>query len=285
VLGEHISLEIVPAPEPLRIRGDAGMIEQVVVNLAVNARDAMPHGGLLKIVCEAVQLPETVCLGDNEARAGAFARLTVSDSGCGMDPETLQHIFEPFFTTKPVGGGTGLGLATVYGIVKQHQGWIDVVSRTGAGSTFRVYLPLEETPAEAVDGSATIPVRNGAGELILVVEDEAPVRRILCTILRRLGYRVLQAVDGREALTLWEQQRAEIRLLFTDMAMPGGLDGRTLAERLLAEAPALRVVLASGYSLDLARQGLPAERCVFLSKPYDKVRVAEAVRAALNLAP
>ncbi len=284
VLGEHIALEVVPAAAPVRILGDAGMVEQVVINLVVNARDAMPRGGVLRVVCEALRLAAADCVGRTDARAGSFARLTVTDSGCGMAPEMLAHIFEPFFTTKAVGAGTGLGLATVYGIVKQHQGWIEVASRLGAGTTFSVFLPLAdgaEVPARAEirPGDAT-----GESQLILVVEDEEPVRKVLTTFLQKLGYRVVAAADGREALALWARHRAEIRLLFTDMVMPGGLDGRELAARLLAEEPRLRAVLASGYSLDLARQGLPEARCVFLAKPYDKTRVGEVVRAALQAA-
>ncbi|MFT3830168.1 MAG: PocR ligand-binding domain-containing protein [Opitutaceae bacterium] len=281
VLGEHIELQMVPAAGPVRIRGDAGTIEQVVINLVVNARDAMPRGGVLRIVCATEELAEAACTGRPDARAGRFARLTVSDSGCGMAPEILEHIFEPFFTTKAVGAGTGLGLATVYGIVKQHQGWVEVTSRIDHGTTFQVYLPLAEGPERAVGAPPERAARGGAGQLILVVEDEEPVRKLLGHLLQRLGYRVLAAADGQEALALWAQHRAEIQLLFTDMVMPGGIDGRELALRLLAESPDLRVVLASGYSLDLARQGLPEACCTFIAKPYDRARVAETVRAAM----
>jgi signal transduction histidine kinase/ActR/RegA family two-component response regulator len=283
VLGEHIELQIVPAPAPVWIQGDGGMVEQVVINLVVNARDAMPRGGILRLVCDTVELPASGRLEHPEARAGAFAQLTVSDSGCGMAPETMQHIFEPFFTTKAVGAGTGLGLATVYGIVKQHQGWVEVAIRPSTGTIFRVYLPLAEEAAPSEPSSTLSAVADpGAGQLILAVEDEEPVRKVLAAFLRRQGYRVLEAVDGKEALALWAQHHEEIRLLFTDMVMPGGIDGRELAERLLSEVPALRVVLASGYSQELAQQGLPAARCTFLAKPYDKAGVAAAVRAALE---
>ncbi len=282
VLGEHIELQVVSAPGPVRIQGDAGMIEQVVINLVVNARDAMPRGGVLRIVCDAVRLDTAHGPQHPDARAGAFARLTVSDSGCGMPQETLEHIFEPFFTTKAVGAGTGLGLATVYGIVKQHQGWVEVSSRPGVGTSFQVLFPLDDEVVAVVPALPPVPAQVGANQLVLVVEDEAPVRKILSAFLSRQGYRVLEAANGQEALALWSQHREEIRLLFTDMVMPGGIDGRELAERLLAEAPSLRVVLASGYSLDLAQQGLASTRCTFLAKPYDRARVAEVVRAALQ---
>ena len=272
-----------PAPAPLFVQGDAGMIEQVVINLAVNARDAMSGGGTLRLVCESVRIDGSERPSHPDARPGAYARITASDTGCGMPPETLQHIFEPFFTTKERGAGTGLGLATVYGIVRQHQGWIEVASRPGEGTTFTVYLPLAAAaaaqrpvqPAPAGAGSA-------AGQLILVVEDDEAVRCMLAAILKRLGYRVVEAASGVEALVLWEKHHAEIRLVFTDTVMPGGIDGRELVARLLAEAPDLHVVLASGYSLDLARSGLPEGHCTFLAKPYDKKRIAEIVSASLQ---
>jgi len=284
VLGEHIEVRIVPAPEPLYVQGDAGMIEQVVINLAVNARDAMPGGGTLRLVCESVRIDGRERPSHPDARPGAYARITASDTGCGMPPETLQHIFEPFFTTKERGAGTGLGLATVYGIVRQHQGWIEVSSNPGEGTSFLVYLPCAEAAAVQPAAAAASGVRTGevAGQLILVVEDDESVRRVLAVILRRLGHRVVEAASGVEALVLWEKHRREIRLVFTDTVMPGGIDGRELAARLLAEAPELHVVLASGYSLDLARLGLPEGHCTFLAKPYDKNRVAEIVRASLQ---
>jgi len=283
VLGEHIEVRIVPAPAALFVQGDAGMIEQVVINLAVNARDAMPQGGMLRLVCEEACFPENVRLTHPDARPGSYARIAVIDTGCGMPPETLQHIFEPFFTTKARGAGTGLGLATVYGIVRQHQGWVEVESRPGEGTTFKVYLPLvAETAAQRSVQTAPAGTGAGAGQLILVVEDDEDVRRMLAAILKRLGYRVVEAASGVEALVLWEKHRAEIRLVFTDTVMPGGIDGRELVTRLLAEAPDLHVVLASGYSLDLARLGLPEGHCTFLAKPYDKKRVAEIVSASLQ---
>lgn len=287
VLGEHIHVRIVPSPEPLYVQGDAGMIEQVVINLAVNARDAMPGGGTLRLVCEAVRIDGLGRRSHPDARPGVYARITASDTGCGMPPETLQHIFEPFFTTKERGAGTGLGLATVYGIVRQHQGWIEVSSSPGEGTTFQVYLPLVEAAAAqpAVPQPAGVRTGEVAGQLILVVEDDESVRRVLATILRRLGYRVVEAASGVEALVLWEKHRREIRLVFTDTVMPGGIDGRELAARLLGDAPELHVVLASGYSLDLARLGLPEGHCTFLAKPYDKNRVAEIVRASLQPTP
>jgi PAS domain S-box-containing protein len=283
VLGEHIEVRIVPAPAALFVQGDAGMIEQVVINLAVNARDAMPQGGMLRLVCEEVRFPENARLAHPDARPGSYARIAVIDTGCGMPTETLQHIFEPFFTTKARGAGTGLGLATVYGIVRQHQGWVEVESSPGEGSTFKVYLPLVAEPSAPRSAQTALAGTGaGAGQLILVVEDDDDVRRMLAAILKRLGYRVVEAASGVEALVLWEKHRTEIRLVFTDTVMPGGIDGRELVARLLAEAPDLHVVLASGYSLDLARLGLPEGHCTFLAKPYDKKRVAEIVSASLQ---
>ncbi len=284
VLGEHIALHLSPAVSALHVEGDAGMIEQVVINLVVNARDAMPRGGILRLETAVVRLGADETRGHPEARPGEFALVSIGDTGCGMSPDMLAHVFEPFYTTKDVGAGTGLGLATVYGIVKQHNGWIEVDSRPGEGSTFRVYLPLAAEHQPAVAHEPSVAACRGAAELILVVEDEVVVRTLLARILRGLGYRVVEAADGLQALELWQVHRHEIRLLFTDMVMPGGVDGRELAERLLAEEPSLQVILASGYSLELAREGLPEERCAFLAKPYDKQVVAEMVRGALAFA-
>ena len=219
-----------------------------------------------------------------EARLGAFVCLRVTDTGCGMDAATLARIFEPFFTTKEVGKGTGLGLATVYGIVKQHDGWIEVASEPGKGATFSVYFPacageIEVKPHGAIPATAV----RGGKETILVVEDETVLREMARTILQDCGYRTLEASSGREALKVWEQHQSAIDLVLTDMVMPEGVSGMDLAQRLSALKPQIKIIFASGYSMDdidtaFVRKG----RAVFLQKPYTHVTLAKAVRDCLD---
>jgi CheY-like chemotaxis protein len=196
------------------------MIEQVIMNLSVNARDAMPRGGHLTITTEAVKITAGRAAVHPESREGDFVCLSVTDDGCGMDQATMDRIFEPFFTTKEVGKGTGLGLATVYGIVKQHEGWIEVASEVGHGTTFSLYFPASEAVAggEVQQAAPTAPVRGGK-ETILVVEDEAVLRQMARTILEDCGYRVMEAASGIEALKVWERHREAIDLVLTDMVM------------------------------------------------------------------
>ncbi|MEK7678297.1 MAG: ATP-binding protein [Verrucomicrobiota bacterium] len=283
LLGEHIALQCNYAPDLPHIEADAGMLEQVVVNLAVNARDAMPKGGCL------VLSTQTEVLGPEEARhspeacPGQFVLLTVADTGCGMDPTTLARIFEPFFTTKDVGKGTGLGLATVYGIVKQHNGWIEVASQLERGTTFKVFLPAAATAGQRPTPASAQPTTRGGHETILVVEDEAAVRQVAVMCLRRLGYQVLEAGNGVEALRLWEGRQRRIDLLLTDMVMPEGLSGLDLAERLRLDQPELRVILCTGYSLELSLRGQPIQPgLVHLAKPFNTRQLAESVRRCLD---
>ncbi len=281
LLGEHISLGFQGAAVIPWIAADPGMIEQVAVNLCVNARDAMPKGGTLDLLTRVVEVDEHHLTANPDARVGRFVLLLVSDSGCGMDESILRRIFEPFFTTKEVGKGTGLGLATVYGIVKQHQGWIEVDSVVGRGTTFRVYLPLAPgVSAEEKGERASI---LGGDETILLVEDEAAVRRSVALFLRSVGYTVLEAVDGVEALRVWEKHRAQIALVYTDMVMPGGLSGLDLASRLRQEKPGLRVVVSSGYSTDLVgHSALVGRRLHYVPKPCEPQELARILREALD---
>jgi CheY-like chemotaxis protein len=286
LLGEHITLQLESAAGPLWIETDPGLLDQAVMNLCVNARDAMPNGGHLSLVAQAVELDADSARTMTDARPGRFVCLSVSDTGSGMTPETLAHLFEPFFTTKEVGKGTGLGLASVHGIVHQNNGWINVESTLGRGSTFRMYFPILTQPAApaAVAGS-TAPWPRGC-ETILLVEDETIVRQIATTLLQRLGYRVLAATDGPHALRLWAKHSAEIDLLFSDMVMPGGLNGRQLADQLRLSKPDLKILLASGYSnVNVDAAAGDDEDLVFLAKPFESDLLAATVRRCLDGVP
>ncbi|HUL53965.1 MAG TPA: PAS domain S-box protein [Opitutaceae bacterium] len=285
LLGENISLEFAGRATPLWVEADAGMMEQVVTNLCLNARDAMtPKGGRLTIDAQLVEMGAQAAWENPEARSGVFVCLAVTDTGVGMDAGVLSHIFEPFFTTKAAGKGTGLGLATVYGITKQHRGWIDVSSRVGHGSTFRIYLPAMREPPRAETESAR-PVIRGGTEMILLVEDEDLVRQMAAMTLRLHGYRVIEAADGREAIRQWEAHAGEIDLLFSDMVMPGGITGLELFRQFKRAKPALKAIVSSGYSLELATSNVPTgPDLAFLSKPYEITTLALAVRTSLDQA-
>jgi len=283
VIGEDVSLTIKPAPAPASVYADEGMMEQVMMNLAVNARDAMPKGGRLTIQVETATFDQASLPTHIDARPGNFVCLSVADNGCGIRPEDLPRIFEPFFTTKEVGRGTGLGLSTVYGIVKQHKGWIDVTSQAGVGTTLRIYLPrLQEQAAIAKKADPSVQPRGGT-ETILVVEDETPVRSLAKRLLERRGYRVLEAGSGVQALEVWAAHRQEIDLVLTDVVMPEGMSGRDLVERLLEEKPGLKFIYSTGYNPEQSRLYTgPVEPINLLPKPYDPRQLLETVRACLD---
>ena len=284
LLGETIALEFKPAVENSFVQGDGGMIEQVVMNLSLNARDAMPRGGRLTIGIETVDLDAVFIETHPQAHAGRFVRLRVTDNGIGMDSATLSRIFEPFFTTKDIGKGTGLGLATVYGIVKQHEGWVEVNSEPGKGSTFDVFFPASDKVPDLVDEEAVAaaPVAGGS-ETILIVEDEPVLRSMARDILEECGYRILEASSGREALDVWNQHAKEIDLLLTDMVMPDGISGADLVEKLLASRPRLKIVFTSGYTADAVNQEmLTRTGASFLSKPYAQAELTKTVRDCLD---
>jgi PAS domain S-box-containing protein len=282
LIGEDIELSLHGQRTGAWALADAGMMDQVLLNLCVNARDAMPKGGKLTIDTQRVDVTPDRAAANAEAQPGPHVCLSVSDTGCGMDEEILKHIFEPFFTTKEPGKGTGLGLATVYGIVKQHHGWVEVETAPGAGTSFRVFLPsLPET-----NGSRETPEpieAPGGTETILLVEDDQSLRRLTALGLRKLGYAVLEASNGVDAIAQWVLNRDRVHMLFTDMIMPGGITGVDLAERCLKEKPALKVIVASGYA---AERSKPTARLgqgiVFLPKPYGPVGLANLVRASLD---
>jgi CheY-like chemotaxis protein len=259
------------------------MLDQVLMNLAVNARDAMPDGGDLVIETLASTITADDCSRFPEARTGPNVSVRVSDTGCGMAPELLERIFEPFFTTKDIGKGTGLGLATVFGIVKQHGGALRVTSEVGRGTTFVVLLPAADSTALAQAGDEALRAPRGGTESILLVEDNEPVRRLAQRFLEMRGYRVRVANTGAEALRLWEQGLDTFDLLMTDIVMPGGISGQKLAERLTAVRPALKVIYMSGYAGDVAGHILDLREGVnFLQKPFDPPGLLACVRARLD---
>jgi PAS domain S-box-containing protein len=283
MLGETIEVQLNLAAQPLLIHADAGMMDQVLMNLAVNARDAMLNGGQLVIETSGVELDEFAIAQSDLARPGSFACLSISDNGSGIPPEVLTRIFEPFFTTKDAGKGTGLGLATVFGIVQQHQGWINVYSEVGQGTTFRIYLPRLATSAEAKSSPPAPTAMRGGKETILLVEDELALRLSVRMTLSRLGYRILEAPTGVKALEVWKKNREEIQLLLTDLVMPDGMTGIALAQRLLQEDSKLKVIYMSGYSTEVAGKGFPMQEGVnFLTKPFAAKKLAKTIRDRLD---
>jgi CheY-like chemotaxis protein len=285
ILGEHILIQFKFALQPLFLNADGGMLDQVLLNLAVNARDAMPKGGQLIIETAAVDFDASVSSQFAQARAGAFVCLTVSDTGCGIPAENLLRIFEPFFTTKEVGKGTGLGLATVFGIIQQHKGWINVYSEVGQGTTFRIYLPrlLQSSLSPQKNEPAKLTTLPGGDETILLVEDDDFVRPAICNALSRLGYRVFSANNAIKALEIWQLRRDQIDLVVTDLVMPGGVNGKELGERLLRENPKLKVIYASGYSAEIVGKDFRLEEGVnFLTKPFQAEMLARTIRNRLD---
>jgi CheY-like chemotaxis protein len=282
LIGEDITLQTEYGPELPAIRADTGMIEQILMNLAVNARDAMPKGGQLVVSTQALDINSNYSRQRPEARPGRFVCLTVRDTGCGMDAKTLARVFEPFFSTKEVGKGTGLGLATVYGIVKQHQGWVEVSSEVNVGTIFRIFFPASicEADKQSESGEATEFVHGGR-ETILLVEDEAPLREMVTRVLRGYNYRVLEATNGPEALKIWNEHSEDIDLLLTDMVMPGGLTGSDLARIVRERKPNLKVIFSSGFSAETVAPDFN-EHSEFLAKPYRPNVLAQRVRKCLD---
>ena len=282
LLPEHVMLTLVLAPRLGRTHADPTQTEQILLNLCVNARDAMPRGGAITIETANVDLDAARVLLHGASTSGPHVMLSVSDTGTGMDAETRAHLFEPFFTTKEVGKGTGLGLATVYGIVKQSGGCISVYSEVGSGSTFKVYLPVTSAPVESRPSALPPRARRRGWETVLLVEDEPTVQAIGVRILRAAGYVVLAATHGKEALAVAEAHDGEIHLLFTDVVMPE-MGGRDLSEHLRALRPGLRVLFSSGYTDSaVVHHGVIDADVAFLPKPYTAVTLTEKIREVLD---
>jgi PAS domain S-box-containing protein len=282
LITEHIELALVLDPELGSMKADPGQIEQVIVNLVVNARDAMPQGGKLTIETAGVHLDDEYAHQHASVRPGQYVMLAVSDTGTGMNAEAQAHIFEPFFTTKGRGKGTGLGLSTVYGIVKQSGGSIWVSSKPGEGTTFKIYFPSIEAPTRELVTQARLTVSPGGSETILVVEDEQMVRRLVCQILARKGYRVLEAANGEEGLQICRQESSPIHMMVTDVVMPG-MSGRELANRVASIRPAMEVLYMSGYAEDaVVSDGVLDPGLNFIQKPFAPESLASKVRGVLD---
>jgi CheY-like chemotaxis protein len=282
LVGERIRIKFETARDLPSVHADPGMMEQVLVNMVVNARDAMEQGGEITLRTAFLETDPQFLKEHASARPGKFVRLSIQDTGHGMEEETMHHIFEPFFTTKGVGKGTGLGLATVNAIVTQHAGWIEVRSSPSRGTTFDVFLPITtKAPLQSEKGGPTTVM--GGHETILVVEDEASLRDLIRELLEKRGYRVFHVTNGSDALKVWRERREEIDMLLTDMMLPEGIMGRELAERMSEERPDLRILYTSGYSLDVVHPGfVSTPRRQFLQKPYPPELLLRAVRDCLD---
>jgi PAS domain S-box-containing protein len=289
VIGEHIALHTELAPDLPPIFADPGSVDQVIMNLALNARDAMHEGGKLTVATSEVEIDQARCSRNPEAQVGRHICLEVRDTGKGMDATTVSRIFEPFFTTKGPGEGTGMGLATVYGVLKQHGGWIEVESAPRRGTTIRAYFPPS---LNGVAAKSDTPERTSAPAppadkvTILVVEDEEMLREFVEQALSVQGYRILTAGNGRDALEVWSKHRDEIDLLLTDVVMPESISGRQLAQNLVVDKPELKVIFTSGYSAELLGEDFEREKqYAFLQKPYMPDRLAATVAAHLQQQP
>lgn len=286
IIGEDVRLQLRLHPEPLLLRADSGMLDQVLMNLAVNARDAMPQGGRLVIETSERLVTEEFVRLNPESAPGRYVWLSVSDTGSGIPAEILPRIFDPFFTTKEPGKGTGLGLPTVFGVVQQHHGWIKVFSEEGQGADFQIFLPASNATPDALAGTPAQPEVAAGTETILLTEDDSSVRALTRALLERYGYRVLEAANGVEALQVWQEHRSGIALLLTDLVMPAGITGQHLARLLRSDNPNLKVVFTSGYSAEIAGReiGLRSGEN-FLQKPFPPLQLLETVRHCLDDRP
>ena len=282
LISENIELHTILDPDLCHIKADPSQIEQVILNLVINARDAMPFGGKITIEAKNIVFKQSFYWEDTQIKAGKYLMLAISDTGAGMDEETKKRIFEPFFTTKKEGKGTGLGLSTVYGIVKQSGGFINVYSEKGVGSTFKLYFPCVKEPVVQSKSKRTSSKSLSGSETILVVEDEENLRNLVCDILRTHGYNVLEAANGGSALLKCEKYKEPIHLILSDVVMPE-MSGAELVERLLRIHPEMKVMYMSGYTDDaVIRHGIMEEKVEFLQKPFSPTSLLEKVRSILD---
>ncbi|MET0795368.1 MAG: response regulator [Polyangiaceae bacterium] len=281
LIGEDIEYATVLEQNVARVEADSGQIQQILMNLVINARDAMPNGGKLTVETKAVSLDEAYSNSHDGVAPGRYASIEVTDTGTGMSPEVQARVFEPFFTTKDIGKGTGLGLSTVYGIVQQCRGHIWVYSELDRGTTFKIYLPCVDQPVTRTKASS-VPAPTMGDETVLVVEDNSAVRSVLCRVLKDAGYVVLDACDAVQATAICDSRREHIDLLLTDVVMPG-VSGPELAIELQQKRPEMKVLFMSGYSGSaITRHGVLREGLVFLQKPFSPGSVTRAVRTALE---
>jgi len=284
IIGERVQLVVRAAPDVGHIRADVGSLVQVLMNLAVNARDAMPDGGTLTFGTSAMTLEQGYDDGPAgpSAPSGRYVVLTVSDTGCGMAPSVLRHLFEPFFTTKEVGKGTGLGLCTVYGIVKQSDGHIDVTSAPGQGTTFRLFFPRADEPAKAASLAVSVAPPASSSETILLAEDDEGIRELVARVLRRAGYRVIVSSDGDEALALHAGREEHVHLLLVDVGLPG-VAGPELAQQIAARSPRTKVLFTSAYlNPELDGCGVATSQARLLKKPFTSSELLWTVREVLD---
>jgi PAS domain S-box-containing protein len=282
LLTEDVELKTRLAPSLGQVMADATQMHQILMNLVVNARDAMPNGGTVLIETANAEVDANEAATNPEAIPGSYVMVSIADTGLGMDAKTQQHIFEPFFTTKAKGVGTGLGLSTVHGIVRQNGGWIRVSSAPGAGSTFNIYLPRIPDAPRAVEAPEPVAVSLRGVETVLVVEDESELRNLAVELLTKQGYHVLSAVDGADAIQVAEAHTGPIHLMLTDVMMPG-ITGRALADRLKSSRPEMKVLYMSGYAEDvIARRGLIESGVELVPKPFTPASLAAKVRAVLG---
>jgi CheY-like chemotaxis protein len=281
-LGEHITLSTSLSPDAWAIRADTGQLQSAIVNMGVNARDAMPQGGRLVIETRNVVFDADHSDFHPELEAGQYVQLSISDTGSGMPPEVRDRVFEPFFTTKEKGRGTGLGLAMVYGFVKQCGGHVTIHSGVGRGTTFNLFFPRADGADERMSEETKSDTSSQVGETILVVEDDERVRRLTIARLKLIGYQVLEASDGPKAIDILTRGDS-VDLVFTDLIMPGGMSGREVAARARQLKPGIKVLLTSGYSEGLVHaEDLERERLKVLRKPYHQADLIAALRDALG---